>query len=523
MFYRGIAMKKKLPYAKLTASAIVLSLLLTLIFAITQTFGISADSGTSRAVELTQLWSFTAGDKFITSPVVVDGLVYATSRSSGGSRVSVYCLNASSGSLIWNHTGLFDLFTVADGYVYVGESAVNGSVFTLYGVASCLNAYTGAQLWNYSAGTGFAAPAVGGGMVYFGGFNYTLSTGTNIGFIYAFNAYTGEKIWNFLGPSGTRFDHDALVLANGKLYALSAVYSEHDASWHSGIYAFNGGTGEELWNYTTAGQFSSLAVAGHTVYVSSNSVNTTGYVDAKYSGGYVYNGGILALNAISGVRKWKYPIDGSVESPILSNGKVYAISDNKVNALNASDGTVIWNYAVEKNFGNARFVNGSLYIGSSDGVYCFDPSNGTVIWNFTADDYTASSATYPTYANGIIYVGWNGPPSFSPITENNFYALDALSGEKIGNYTLGYTIKSAPTVVNGVIYLGASSISQKNVDYAGPGAVIALNSTIALLPVPTPSASPLFPDSTTTLIAGMAIVTVVILVAGFLVRRKRAK
>ena len=520
-------MKKNLPSATLTSVIIVLSFLMTPIFGTTQTFGINAGSGTTRTVELAQLWSFTSGLKFVTSPVVADGLVYATSGTSGGSAVSVYCLNASSGTLIWNHTGLFDLFTVADGYVYVGESAVNGSVFTLYGVALCLNAYNGVQLWNYSAGTGFAAPVVGGDIVYFAGFNYTLSTGINIGFIYAFNAYTGEKIWNFLGPSGTRFDHDALVLASGKLYALSAVYSEKDASWHSGIYTFNAGTGEELWNYTTPGQFSSLVVAGNTVYVSSNFVNTTDYLDAKYSGGYVYNGGILALNAISGIRMWDYPIDGSVESPILSNGKVCAVSDNEVYAVNASDGAVIWGSAVKTNLGHARLVNGSLYVGSSDGVYCFDTSNGAVNWNFTANDYTTSSTTYPTYADGIIYVGWNGPQSFSPITEHNFYALDAVSGEKIGNYTLGYTIKSSPTVVNSVIYVGASSVSEESPDFSGPGAVIALNSTIAPLPPLTPSvspsSSPLFPDSTTTLIAGVAIVVVVILAVGFFIRRKRAK
>ena len=512
----------KPPIAKLTAVTIVLALLVTAIFGASQIFGIKADSGTKRTVELLKLWSFTAGMQSVTSPVVADGLVYATSGTIGGSRVSVYCLNSSSGSLIWNHTGFFDLFTVADGYVYVGESAVTGSVFTFYGAALCLNAFTGAQLWNYSAGTGFAAPVVGGGTVYFGGFNYTRSIGTNLGFIYAFNAYTGKKIWSFLGPPGTRFDHDALVLTNGKLYALSAVYSEKDASWVSGIYAFNAGTGEELWNYTTPGQFNSLAVANHTVYVSSNFVDTTGYLDAKYSGGHVYKGGILALNAISGVMKWDYPINGSVEPPILSNGKVYSVSDNEIYALNASDGTAIWKLAFDKNMGHAKFVNGSLYVGSSDGVYCFK-SNSALIWNFTFDNYTASSATCPTYADGIIYIGWNGAQSFSPITENNFYALDALSGEKIGNYTIGYAIKSAPNVVNGVVYVGASSISTRNIDYAGPGAVIAFNSTIAQLPSQTPSPLPLFPDSTTTLIAGTAIVVVVILAVGFLVRMKRAK
>jgi len=531
----------KLSCASIAALAILLSLLVSPIFETTQTFAVNADSGTARKVEFTQLWNFTSSKNYAYSPVVAGDFLYATSTTCGGSEVKLYCLSLPSGTQVWNHSGLFNVFTVAGGNVYVGSAVLASTTFALQGVVSCLNAYNGAQLWNFSHGTSFGKPVVNEDIVYVGGFNYTLFADINIGFIYAFNALTGTRIWNFTGPVGTRFDYDSLILAGTNLYALSAAYSAKDASWHSSIYAFDAHTGNELWNYTTPGQFSHFTVAGQIVYVSSNFVNTTDYLDAQYSGGYIYEGGILALNASNGTKMWSYPIHGSVESPIIVNDIAYAVSDNgKVYALDASDGTEIWKYATEKSLGHAQFADGALYVGSSDGAYCFDATKGDVLWNFIADDYADSSATYPTYADGVIYLGWNGPQFFSRVIQHNFYALNARSGEKIGNYPLGYTIKSSPKVVGNVIYIGASSVTEESPDFIVPGAIIALNSTITLShspsnptitisPSPSNSTITITPPPSTALpvsialTAVLAIAVAVVVATAFLIHRKRTK
>lgn len=482
-----------------------------------KTLSASADSGTTRKVEFTQLWNFKSDWAVVRRPVFANGLIYVTSGSSGGGTTTLYCINASSGTQMWNSTGLFYPYTVANGYIYVGGTFWDASTsWTLQGVLSCLNAYDGTQVWNYSYGTSFVTPVVDGDIVYVPGFNYTMSTGINIGFIYAFNALTGVKIWNFLGPAGTRFDYDSLLLAGTNLYALSAAYSEQDASWHSGIYALNAYTGVEQWSYTMPGQFGALALGGQTIYVSSNFVNTTDYSDAQYSGGYVYDGGVLALNAFSGIKMWEYPIKGSVELSILGNKTVYAVSDNgKVYALNALDGTEIWKHSTGTNLGHGLLANGSLYVGSSEGVICFNALNGVVIWNFRAEDYTDSSATSPVYADGVIYVGWNGPQFFASVTQHNFYALDAFTGEKIGNYTLRYTVQNSPVIINSAVYIGASWVTEESPDYAGPGAVIALNSTITLSPQPsTPSSA---------LAVTLIVIVVIAVTAGLLLYRKRKR
>jgi hypothetical protein len=102
------------------------------------------------------------------SPAVADGKVYV------GSTVmveyilkhKVYCLNASTGAHVWNYTtGLFveSSPAVADGKVYVGSN--DKKVYAL-------NASTGAHVWSYTTGSVvFSSPAVAGGKVYVGSYD----------------------------------------------------------------------------------------------------------------------------------------------------------------------------------------------------------------------------------------------------------------------------------------------------------------------------------------------------------------
>ena len=154
------------------------------------------------ATKVTQFWKFTPPSprsSEVYAPVVANGYLYFTSEESEGVPLTLYCLNSSTGTQIWNYTGSQFSFTVANGNIYVGgfidEFTSAGTGFTFKGVVSCLNAYNGNQLWNYTYGTDFGSPVVVGGIVYVGGTDYTGSTDTNVGFVYAFNASTGAKIW----------------------------------------------------------------------------------------------------------------------------------------------------------------------------------------------------------------------------------------------------------------------------------------------------------------------------------------
>ena len=169
-----------------------------------------------------QLWVHPSNWSIVSSPVLANGLVFVSSGNSGSGTLGLLCLNASTGSEVWNHIGLFSTFTVTNGYIYVGEASY-GPSYHLQGLVSCLNASTGAQLWNFSVGTSFTTPKVSGGIVYVGGFDYALSTDVNVGFVHALNASTGKKLWVFQGPVGSRFDYQPLALEGANIYAMSAV------------------------------------------------------------------------------------------------------------------------------------------------------------------------------------------------------------------------------------------------------------------------------------------------------------
>lgn len=443
------------------------------------------------SASVTQLWNFKTAGSDVFTPIVANGYVYFASEMSEGPPETLYCVDASTGSQVWNQTGDLLGFTVSNGNIYVGEG--------LPGAIACLNAYTGVQRWNYTYGTDFGTPVVEGGIVYAGGQSYSVSTGGEGGFIFALNASTGAEIWSFLAPSGARFDENSISLpsngqtmdvSGGYMYAVSAVLSDSDSSWHSGVYAFDASTGKEAWNYTALGEFSSLVAGGQNVYVSSEFVDTTNYINSENASGKIYAGGILALNSLNGEVVWNYPISSSVQPLIITDSMVYATSDDgNVYALDAANGTAAWKYTAGTGLGSLLLANSYLYAGSSAGVYCFDASNGKVIWNFATSDFADSSPTNPTYADGVIYLGWNGPMFFSPVTEHNFYALDAWNGQKLWNCTLGYTVASTPLFANGTVYVGGNFVSAKSPDSESSGAVLALKSDVTSLPFTPPNQS----------------------------------
>jgi outer membrane protein assembly factor BamB len=460
----------------------------------TQAASVDALTGT-----VTKLWNFTSDSEMVLSLVVSDGFVYAESGPNGGPYRILYCINASTGVQVWNQTGSLYRFAIANNYVYVGQGAP-GAVF-------CLSASTGVQLWNYSYGKLAGTPVVKGGVVYVGGYDYTRSRGINIGFIYALDARTGRKIWSFSGPVGTSF-YESPVLADANLYALSAVYTGENRHWNSAVYAFDSSMGEKLWNYSAPGQFNSLVASGQNVYVSSNFVNTT-----DITGGTVYEGYVLALNASNGTRIWDYPTSSSIHSPILANDTVYAVSsDGGIYALATSNGKPIWNYSIGLETSSPLLVDGYLYVGSSAGVHCFNASTGAVNWNFNSTYFAGSwGITIPVYINGVIYVGWNGNAR-APATYY-FYALDALNGDRIWDYTINGTARCSPVVTGSAVYIGAT-FPIEEYPYSGPG-VLALNSTVTSLPHST-----LFPFLTPLVIASVISVTVAIGLLVYLKKRK---
>lgn len=216
----------------------------------------------------------------------------------------------------------------------------------------------------------------------------------------------------------------------------------------------------KLWSYVEGhfdGSFigSSAAVVNGTVYVGSN------YNQVEQQGGNIY-----ALNAYTGARIWNYSTSGAVySSPAVSENMVFIGADANVYAFNASTGDKLWNYTTGGQINSSpNVVNGIVYIGSWDNnVYALNASTGAKIWNFTSaspgsaaveNGLTGAFESSPAVANGIVYIGSD---------DGNVYALNALTGVKIWNYTtskqplysFGNQVTSSPAVSNGIVYVGS--------------------------------------------------------------------
>jgi hypothetical protein len=200
-------------------------------------------------------WTYTAGSKVaFSSPAVVDGRVYV-----GSNDHKVHCLNASTGAHLWNYTTgdtVYSSPAVVDGRVYVGS--YDDKVY-------CVDAYTGAHIWDYPTGDYvYSSPAVVNGSVYIGSSDNK---------VYCLNASTGAHLWNY-PTGGDVFSSPAVV--DGRVYV---------GSWDRSIYCLDAETGATIWSYATGWAVeSSPAVVDGIVYVGSwdQKVYAIGVVTSQY-------------------------------------------------------------------------------------------------------------------------------------------------------------------------------------------------------------------------------------------------
>ena len=153
---------------------------------------------------------------------------------------------------------------------------------------------------------------------------------------------------------------------------------------------------------------------------------------------------------------WKYNTGDNIAdsinfSPVVANGVVYVGSYNKFYALNAATGEVIWTFG-SRELGiscSPAVADGIVYFGSGDQgwyLYALDADNGHVLWTYCMASTVKSS---PTIVNGVLYLGIDScdeKPGF-------IIALNAKTGQQIWNSTVGGNC--CPSVVNGVVYVGA--------------------------------------------------------------------
>jgi outer membrane protein assembly factor BamB len=281
------------------------------------------------------------------------------------------------------------------------------------------------QLWNSTIDTGSlsapASPVVADGLVYVG------SADCNI---YCFDGSSGAKVWSFATGGET---HSAPAVIDGRVYV---------GSGDGYVYCLDASTGTQVWNHSV----------GVSVNSPMNFVDDRIYVESE-------TGVVYCLAAVNGEILWSFPTGAEADrlSPAISEGYVFATNHNgDVFCLNATSGIRVWNFTVGDAVGSPVAVDDFVYFGSMDGnAYCLNASSGAKIWNYTTWYNSAgpahgyhwgNSVSAPAVAYGRVYVG---------SSDFDVFCLDALTGEKIWNFSTGAGVYAPPTVAGGCVFAGS--------------------------------------------------------------------
>jgi outer membrane protein assembly factor BamB len=332
---------------------------------------------------LTLSWKFETGGSIISSPTIVDGVVYFGSQDK-----NVYAVGAWSGELLWSfatNSPIQSSMAVANGKVYTGGD--DGNVY-------CLDAYTGKMLWKtfvngkqeatYATIVMTSSPTVSSGMVYIGSMD---------GNFYALNAETGNVVWKFasVGPIGC-----SPAVSNG------AVFFTAEGPTTGVLYKLNAQSGSTIWTQDIPYQpvfiggtelLGSPSVADGKVFVPTNTI--TYYALSEDTGDVLWN----FTNKDAG--------EFIYNSPIFVDGKVILIDKFNIAALNADTGEVLWSfYTGDELYVAPTYADGKIYdVTSQRHVFVLDATNeGTKL---DTAYMPSSSWSSPTIANNMLYIGCN--------------------------------------------------------------------------------------------------------------------
>ncbi|MDI9394258.1 MAG: PKD domain-containing protein [Euryarchaeota archaeon] len=258
------------------------------------------------------------------SPAYDSGKVFASAG------IETYCVNASTGDVIWTFHNPSDLAS-CNGGPAIGDGKVFASDWD-GGNYYCLDENTGALLWTFTVDGTFAqaTPAYKDGKVYF-------SCWASANAVYCVNAATGELIWkndNFeSNPCGS------VTISNDGLYVT--VFGSGSLG---GIYKLDLTDGHILWSRSDVPPTDSTpAVLDGKVYFSAGYFATS---DLK----------TYCLDAADGQTIWETNASDKIGdwacSPAIADGKVFTggaseeFSDSCqiLYALNADTGAVVWSY-----------------------------------------------------------------------------------------------------------------------------------------------------------------------------------
>lgn len=342
--------------------------------------------------------------------------------------------NASSLTLGWSVTtsGLIERMSspiIVNGIVYIGDDTD-----TLY----AYDAITGNPLWTYLVGNAQFYPS----LTVVNGVAYVVDNNGNLD---ALNAVTGKPIWTLTMPFAGSNSSPSVV--NNVIYVVGG----------SDIGAFNATTHQLLWEQSLQPSANgSPAIANGIAYVVTINPGTLYALDTKTRN-------ILWSGSISSGANGLAVSNGIVYTAAFTQGPPESTNLYAFNASGCGSATCSPLWVVPSGVSNTNLLptpaisNGIVYLGGTVNnapvMDAFNAKTGKTLWNWTGvsgDGFGGSSAAV---ANGIAYDATTG---------GNLYAFQSsgcgvATCSPLWTYNLGNGIgtQSSPSVVNGMVYIGA--------------------------------------------------------------------
>jgi len=377
-------------------------------------------------------WRFDAHGKIMSSPVVVNNVVYVGSFDG-----KLYAVNAQTGAAIWSFTTggpITSSPAFEDGSVYFASQ--DGNIYAL-------DATSGRERWHFKTKgeQRFTAPGIHGILpktqLMADPFDVLMSSpnvangtvfiGSGDHHVYALDAATGTVRWAFQTGNVV---HATPAVSNDTVYI---------GSWDRYFYALDARSGAVRWKFATGDD--------HDTY---NQVGIQG--SAAVANGMVFFGArdstFYALDAQSGALRWKHNEHGSwvIGSPSIANGNVYYTTsdEQKFWALNAATGAERFSVPYSTfSFSSPSIAGNMAFFGAFDGrLYGINLDSGKATEVFPTDG-----------ARKNLHLNAKGLLNLEP-----FYASNTLQGITAGLdriYALG-SIVGSPAIVDGTLYVGST-------------------------------------------------------------------
>lgn len=298
--------------------------------------------------------------------------------------------------------------------------------------ATTAHAQSGTLLWSHEIGGQLWAP-----LTHHGG---TLYFGSDDSAFYAFDMGTREVRW--------RFETGDIIRSGAEIAGENVLFASDDGF----LYALATDSGAEAWRFDL-GSVEIKRVLPATGppyeydYLHSSPVHREGTVYVGSANGVLY-----AIDAETGKERWRFETDGKVRStPAVDGGIVYFGSwDGHVFAVAAESGTEFWRFDTGGIVQGSPAVNpGRVFVGSrSAAVFALDARTGEQKWKHTHADGSWVESS-PVYSDGVVYIGSSDALSL--------FALHAETGEAIWTFKTGGWSWSKPLLADGVVYIGGLS------------------------------------------------------------------